>query len=121
MTSSVYSKEQQHLAYLRLVFQRCKEKRIFLNPFKCVFCVWKGQLLGHIVSQQGMQMSPDKVTAIMNAKAPTSIIEVSSFLGYANFYRCFVEQFAAIAIPLYELTQKDVKFNWSMECQQAFD
>lgn len=103
---TVYSEEQTHLAYLRQVFERCREKRICLNPFKCVFCVWKGQqlLLGHIVSYKGMQMSPDKVSDILNAKSPTTVIEVSSFLGFANFYRRFVDQFAAIAIPLYELT-----------------
>ena len=66
--------------------------------------VWKGQLLGHNVSQQGMQMSPDKLTAIINAKAPIFVTKVSLFLGYANLYRRFVEQFSAIAIPLYELT-----------------
>ena len=118
---TVYSQQQQHLLYLRMVFQRCREKRICLNPFKCVFCVWKGQLLGHIVSQQGMQMSADKVSDLINAKAPTFVTEVSSFLGYANFYRRFVEHFAAIAIPLYELTQKDVPFTWTAECQKAFE
>ena len=118
---TVYSQQQQHLLYLRMVFQRCREKRICLNPFKCVFCIWKGQLLGHIVSQQGVQMSADKVSDLINAKAPTSVTEVSSFLGYANFYRHFVEHFAAIAIPLYELTQKDVPFTWTTECQKAFE
>ena len=68
---TVYSQEQQHLAYLRLDFSEMQGKEDLLNPFKCVFCVWKDQLLGHIVSQQGMQMSPDKVTAITTAKAPT--------------------------------------------------
>ena len=118
---TVYSQQQAHLGYLKLVFQRCREKRICLNPFKCVFCVWKGQLLGHVVSKQGMQMSADKVSAVMKAKAPTSATKVSSFMGYVNFYRRFVEHFAAIAIPLYELTQKDVKFHWSDQCQQAFE
>lgn len=61
-----------------------------------------------------MQMSPDKVSTNINAKAPTSVTKVNSFLGFANFYRQFVEQFAAIAIPLDELTQKDVK------CEAAF-
>lgn len=117
---TVYSEEKTHLAYLKQVFERCREKRICLNPFKCVFSVWKGQLLGHIVSQKGMQMSPDKVSAIINAKPPANVTEVSSFLGFANFYRRFVDQFTAIAIPLYELTQKDVKFQWSMECEAAF-
>ena len=101
---TVYSREKQHLEYLKMVFKRCRKKRICLNPFKCVFCVWKGQLLGHIVSRQGMEMYPDKITAIINAKQPTNVTKVSSFLGYANFYRRFVEQFVVTAIPLYELT-----------------
>ena len=92
-----------------------------MNPFKCVFCVWKGQLLGHVVSKQGMQMSSDKVSAVLKAKAPATATEVSSFMGYVNFYRRFVENLAAIAIPLYELTQKEVKFHWSDQCQQAFE
>ena len=110
------------MAYLRLVFQRCREKRICSEPIQvCILCVEGSTCWDTLYLNKGMQMSPDKVTAIINAKAPTSVTEVSSFLGYANFYRRFVEQFAAIAIPLYELTQKDVKFTWSTECQQAFD
>ena len=54
-------------------------------------------------------MLPDKVATIMNSKAPTN--ETSSFLGYANFYRRFVDQFVAIASPLYKLIHgmRDVK------------
>ena len=66
-------------------------------------------------------MSADKVSADMKAKEPTSTTKVSSFMGYVNFYRRFIERFAAIAIPLYELIQKDVKFHWSDQCQQAFE
>lgn len=96
------------------------EKDLF-KSFKVCFCVWKGQLLGHVVSKQGMQMSADKISAVMKAKAPTSATKVSSFMGYVNLYCRFVERFATIAIPLYELTQKDVKFHWSNQCQQAFE
>lgn len=111
----VYSEEHAHISC-----DRCTEKHICLNPFKCVFCVWKGQLLVHIVSQKGMQMLPDKVSTILNAKLPNNVTTVSSFLGFANFCRRFVDQFAAIAIPLYELTQKDVKFQWTSKCEAAF-
>ena len=96
---TVYSQQRQHLAYLLLVFQQCKEKRICLNAFKCMFCVWKGQLLGHIVSLEGMQMSLDKVTAITTAKAISNVTEVSSFLGYASFYRRFVENLQPLLFP----------------------
>ena len=66
-------------------------------------------------------MSAHKVSAVLKAKAPTTATKVSSFMGYVNFYQRFVENLAAIAIPLYELTQKDVKFHWSDQCHQAFE
>lgn len=101
------------MIYLRKVFQRCRDKRICLNSFKSVFFVWKGQLLGHIVSKDGIEMAQEKVQAVLKASVPNSAIEVSSFLGYTNFYKRFVDKYVEIAIPLYEPTQKDRKYEWS--------
>lgn len=54
------SKKDHLLGYLRMVFTRCKEKKICLEPFKCVLFVTRGKLLGHVVSKEGIAMSPNK-------------------------------------------------------------
>ncbi|TYK19887.1 putative mitochondrial protein [Cucumis melo var. makuwa] len=52
---------------------------------------------------------------------PKSVSELRSFLGLANYYRRFVEEFSKRASPLTELLKKDVHWNWDPECQAAFD
>ncbi|MCO5546725.1 hypothetical protein L7F22_000161 [Adiantum nelumboides] len=116
----IYSTEELHILFLAMVFQRCKEKRICLNPFKSVFMVWKGQLLGHVVSKNGIEMAADKIKCIQQARPPNNVLELSSFLGYINFYRRFIHMFATKAIVLYILTQKDVKFIRTSECEESF-
>ena len=52
---------------------------------------------------------------------PTSAKAVRSFLGHAGFYRRFIKDFSKIATPLMNLLQKDVLFNFSQECLEAFN
>ena len=113
---TVYSSTEEHLECLRLMLSRCREKRVCLNPFKCLFEAYKGTVLGHVVSSQVMEMSDDKVKAILEAVEPTNANEVASFLGYVNFYRRFVDKLAELATPMYALTKKEVKFDWDKEC-----
>ena len=87
---------------------------------KYILCLEGPILLGHVINQNGAEMANDKIQAILKAKTPDLAQAVSSFLGYANFYRRFIHHFAAIAIPLYELTQKDAKFVWTKECEATF-
>ena len=53
-------------------------------------------------------------------KRPTTVTEIRNFLGLANYYRQFVENFSKIAAPLTKLTQKNVKFVWSAACEKSF-
>ncbi|MCO5559121.1 hypothetical protein L7F22_012713 [Adiantum nelumboides] len=82
--------------------------------------VWKGQLLGHVVSRHGIEMAADKIKCILEARPPRNISELRSFQGYVNFYRRFIHMFATKAIVLYVLTQKDVKYIWTSECEASF-
>ncbi|MCO5602086.1 hypothetical protein L7F22_056214 [Adiantum nelumboides] len=82
--------------------------------------VWKEQLRGHVVSRNGIEMAADKITSIQQAKPPKNVSELSSFLGYIKLFRRFIHMFATKAIVLYILTQKDVKFIWTLECQESF-
>ena len=79
------------------------------------------EFLGHIVSAEGVQADPSKTEKIAQWPTPTSIWEVQQFLGLANYYRRFVKDFAAIAKPLHRLTEKTAKFEWTNECQTAFE
>jgi hypothetical protein len=54
-------KRNQHLDDLRIIFQRCRQYNIRLNPLKYVFCVTSGCILGFIISQRGITMDPLKV------------------------------------------------------------
>jgi hypothetical protein len=52
------------------------------------------------VSAGGISVDPEKIEAIVDWKAPTSVTEIRSFLGLAGYYRKFVEGFSSIAKPL---------------------
>jgi hypothetical protein len=61
-----------------------------------------------------------KIKAIKDWTPPTKLKEVRSFIGFANFYRCFIKDFFKICRPLHNLTKKDVLFIWSPTQQAAF-
>ena len=66
-------------------------------------------------------MDPQKIEAILNWKAPTNQTKVRSFLGLAEYYRRFIRNFSLIASPLHKLLKKNVRFEWSKECQKSMD
>jgi hypothetical protein len=66
--------------------------------------------LGHILTAEGVAVDPEKVTAVANWKRSVSVIEIRSFLGFAGYYRRFIERFSKIARPMTTLLQKDKKF-----------
>ncbi|GJV86555.1 putative reverse transcriptase domain-containing protein [Tanacetum coccineum] len=61
-----------------------------------------------------------KIEAVKNWKAPTTPSEIRSFLGLAGYYRCFIINFSKIAKPLTSLTQKNKKYEWGVEQEEAF-
>ena len=66
-------------------------------------------------------MAADKVKAILDWPVPWKIKDIQSFLGFANFYRCFIFNYSNIVVPMTRLTQKDTPWVWSTQCQQAFN
>jgi hypothetical protein len=66
-------------------------------------------------------MSEKKVATIQHWTAPKKVKDVQSFLGFANFYRRFIEGFSKVCRPLTELTKNTTQYIWSEECQQSFD
>jgi hypothetical protein len=79
--------------------------------------------LGFLIDQHGIHVDPTKIQVIHDWPAPTTLIELRSFLGLANFYRRFVLGFSHIAWALSHITRGGgkEKFAWGRPQQQAFD
>ncbi len=144
----VYSKSlEEHEERLSMVLQRLQEYGLKLSPEKCKFVQSSVKCLGHVVSAEGVKTDPDKVEAVKTWPAPTTVIELKSFLGFSGYYRRFIRDYSKIARPLHDLmklyepirkrrgtAQKekskeapkrpkpntDFGQNWTSKCQEAF-
>ncbi|BBG96833.1 hypothetical protein Prudu_005760 [Prunus dulcis] len=97
------------------------ETNLILNWEKCQFMVKQGVVLGHVISNEGIEVDKAKIDIISNMTAPTSVKKVRSFLGHASFYRRFVMDFSKITHPLCNLLAKDVVFHFDKDCMNAFN
>ena len=104
---SVYGKTFDHcLENLDKVLQRCAEKDLVLNWEKCHFMVREGIVLGHHISERGIEVDRAKIEVMEKLPPPVNVKGVRSFLGHAGFYRCFIKYFSQIARPLTSLLAK---------------
>ena len=114
--------EEEHWKTVRSILDKLGKAGLFLDIEKCEFLCKKVKYLGFIVKAgEGVAVDPAKVKAILEWDAPTTVKGVRSFLGFANFYRCFVEGFSDIAAPLINLTKKSVEWKWGQEEIVAFE
>lgn len=104
--------------HLREVFSRIRLAGLKLKLPKCIFSAPSVKCLGNIVSEEGVTVDPEKVSAIVSLAAPTNVKAVKSFLGMTAFYARLIEDYAIMAAPLDGLTHKGVVF--SAECTQGF-
>ena len=70
----------------------------------------KNSFLGHIVSNKGIEVDPEKVAAVSKMKSPRTIKELRAILGLVGFYRRFTQDFGKIAEPFYKLLNKKERF-----------
>ena len=114
---SVYGKTFSHcLENLDKVLQRCKEKDLVLNWEKCHFMVREGIVLGHLVSERGIEVDKAKIQVIEQLPPPVNIKGIRSFLGHVGFYRRFIKDFSQISRPRTSLLAKDVPFEFIDDC-----
>ena len=83
--------------------------------------VIQGIVLGHIISEKGIEVDKAKIDLISKLPSPENIKTVRQFLGHAGFYRRFIMDFSKIAKPLYKLLEKDAKFIWDADCENIFE
>ena len=77
--------------------------------------------LGVVIGPNGIEMEEEKVDGVLSWPEPKNVKDIRKFLGLANYYRRFIKDFTQVARPINMLTRKDVKWQWGVEQQKAFD
>nr|GEW04173.1 reverse transcriptase domain-containing protein [Tanacetum cinerariifolium] len=111
---------QSCLSYLEKMLKRCEDTHLCLNWEKSHFMVKEGIVLGHKISEKGIEVDKAKIDVISKLPHPTTVKGIRSFLGHAGFYRRFIKDFSKIARPMTRLLEKDTPFIYSQEYVDAF-
>ena len=96
----VYSKnEEEHEENLRLTLQLVREHQLYAKLSKCDFYRDRIQYLGHIISEEGISVDPEKIEAIMNWPTPRNVMDVRSFMGLVDTTRGSLRYFPKLHMP----------------------
>ncbi|GJX71159.1 putative reverse transcriptase domain-containing protein [Tanacetum coccineum] len=117
----IYSRnEKEHEEHLKTILELLKKEELYAKFSKCEFWINTVKFLGHVIDNSGIHVDPPKIEAVKNWASPTTPLEIRQFLGLAGYYRRFIKGFSKIAKPMTELTQKNQKFDWGEEQEEAF-
>ncbi|GKV12353.1 hypothetical protein SLEP1_g23508 [Rubroshorea leprosula] len=123
-------KAEDHLADLDETFNNLRKNRMRLNPAKCILGVEFGKFLGFMVSRRGIEVNPEKIRAIAEMEPPKSVKDIQRLTGRVAALHRFISKSVDKCLPFFKImrsaAQKDEsgkqkKFEWSQECQTAFD
>ena len=118
----VFAKDlETHLARLREVFEPLRAANLKLHVNKCFLFQRRVAFLGHILSENGIEVQEEKVSAVRDLPRPKNLSDFRSFLGVVSYYRRFIAGFTDIAAPLHALQRKNVAFHWEPVQQDALD
>ena len=117
----IYSADMtSYKKHVREVLRRLCINGLFTKPEKCEFHTESTEYLGYQLSPSRLTMSPEKVKSIQDWPKLQKIKHVQSFLGFANFYRCFTDNDSGIITSLNCLTHKSIPWNFSDSCHSTF-
>ncbi|GKV46475.1 hypothetical protein SLEP1_g53456 [Rubroshorea leprosula] len=123
-------KAEDHLADLDETFNNLRKNRMRLNPAKCIFGVESEKFLGFMVSRRGIEVNLEKIRAIAEMEPPKSVKDIQRLTGRMTALHRFISKLADKCLPFFKImrlaAQKDEsgkqkKFEWSKECQVAFE
>lgn len=112
--------DEEHLANLDAVLERLEKFGLRANLNKCDFFQTQVSYCGHMISEEGLKKSPDKVNAVLKAPRPENLQQLRSFLGLVNYNRSFLPNLSTVLGPLNELLQGEKTWKWTKQCEQAF-
>ena len=110
----IYSdNELDHDAHVHKVLQRLQDADLQADIKKCKFSVKRTKYLGFIISTDGIEVNPEKISAVESWQSPKTVKGIQSFLGFCNFYRRFIHDYGKIVKPLVNLTKMNVPFSFN--------
>ncbi|OBZ81557.1 Transposon Tf2-9 polyprotein, partial [Choanephora cucurbitarum] len=116
---------EDHKKHVRHVIELLKKEKLVANLKKCEFGKRELTFVGYRISAEGISPSPEKVKVIQEWPRMTNVQEVRQFIGFAQFYKRLIPNFATIAAPLTDLTRgnglKKRPIVWNDDCQRSFD
>ena len=113
---------EEHMEHLDKVLTLLSEHKFHVKQKRCDFGLTRITFLGHVIDRDGIHMDPCKVEAVREWPTPNKVRKLRGFLlGLADYFRRFIQAFAAIASPLIELTKEDTPWQWTSEHQEAFN
>ncbi|MGH9656204.1 MAG: RNase H-like domain-containing protein, partial [Bryobacteraceae bacterium] len=118
----IYTKtEEEHEEMIRWALGRLMANEYYAQPGKCEFFKRELTVLGHVISEKGVDVQQHKVKAVQEWPALQSKKDIKSFLGLTGYYRKFIPRYSAVAKPLSDLLKEERKFDWGEEQRKAFD
>ena len=112
--------ESEHLQLIDQVLGCLEKAGLRARKEKCQFFVPSVTYLGHKIDAEGLHPLLDKVQAIQEAPTPTNVQELKAYLGLLTYYSKFLPNMATVLSPLYQLLQKDTKWQWTANGRKAF-
>jgi len=99
--------EEEHEQVVWRVLEVLVEHKLFLCPEKCEFHRKQIEYLGLVISENTVEIDPVKVAGVRDWPTPENWTDVQAFIGFVNFYHCFIRDFSTIARPLFDLTHSN--------------
>jgi len=111
---------EEHSRIVKKVLKILNDNKLSIQTKKCRFHQTKIDYLEVIISKNSVEVNTIKIKGVAEWSEPKKKQEVQQFLGFCNFYRCFIRGFAKVTKPLTELTKK-MEWKWGIEERSAFE